>query len=121
MAKKFTWPLGVFARQQLTLKGTSKENWAELARAAHLSGDIADAAEFALKAGDDKLLHALEREAVEAGDLFDYQSVRRTRGLETEAEKLKLIAAAAKASSHETFSQKAQVMLPAADEAAPAG
>src|SRR5437660_1290308 len=84
VAKKFTWPLGVFARQQLTLKGTVKENWAELARAARASGDIADAAEFAAKAGDETLLHELEREAVESGDLFNYQSVRRVRGLEAE-------------------------------------
>jgi hypothetical protein len=121
LAKKFTWPLGVFARQQLTLKGTTKENWAELARAARSGGDIADAAEFAAKAGDEALLHELEREAVESGDLFNYQSVRRVRGLEAEPEKIRAIAAAAKASGHDHFAQKAIALLPTSEESAAAG
>jgi hypothetical protein len=113
VAKKFTWPLGVFARQQLTLKGTAKENWAELARAARSTGDIADAAEFAFKAADEALLRELEQDAVTAGDLFNYQVVRRVRELEAEPEKIRAIAAAAKASGHESFAQKAAALLPA--------
>ncbi len=112
MAKQFTWPLGVFARQQLTLRGTTPENWKALARAARGGGDLADAAEFAGKAGDQALLDEIAAGALAGGDLFAYQTVCRVRESAPAPEALLKLAQAAQKNGHETYAQRARQLLP---------
>ena len=112
MAQKYTWPLGVFARQQLTLKGAPPDNWKALARAARDAGALADAAEFAAKADDTALLNEIEADATTAGDLFAYQVCRRARDLALEPAALQKIAAAARERGLELYAQRSAVLLP---------
>lgn len=112
MAQKYTWPLGVFARQQLTLKGAPPDNWKALARSARDAGALVDAAEFAAKAGDAALLGELENDAIGGGDLFAYQACRRARDLTVEPAALHKIAAAARERGLELYAQRATALLP---------
>jgi hypothetical protein len=112
MAKPFSWPLGVFARQQLTLKGTTPDNWRLLARAAFADGDLADACEFAAKAGDEALLDEIETAAREAGDLFAYQAVCRVREKSPDPARLREIAQHAQTRGLEHYAQRARTLLP---------